>query len=77
MTSNGSLPPCYYGKRQVVYVQVRTPDNTTTKLLSVYGHTFDQVLGAVDRGLQSDFGKVGSPRPGGRPAGRRRKAVRR
>jgi hypothetical protein len=63
-----SLKPCYYGDRKVIYVQIRYPDHKNgNKMITVYGHTFWDVVTAIDKGLTSAFGKVGAKRPAGRP----------
>lgn len=65
------LENCYYGQRQVIYVTITTVDRKTSRNLSVYGHTHEQVIQAVDSGLTQAFGRVGTP---GR-RGRRRKKL--
>jgi hypothetical protein len=64
---NDRLEPCYYGRRQVIYVTVSTVDRQKCKNLSIYGESFEHVLKAIDGGLTQNFGKTGSPRPKGRP----------
>ena len=69
-----ALEACYYGDRKVIYVQIRYPDQKRgSKLVSVYGHSFKEVLRAIDQGLTTAFGKVGAKRPtGGRGRARTR-----
>lgn len=69
---NGRLEPCYYGRREVVYVTIVSVDRTLSKNLSVYGHSHAEVLRAIDEGLSSRFGKTGASRPKGRPKRSRR-----
>jgi hypothetical protein len=65
------LSSCYYGDRKVIYVEVAHPDRKNgQKLVSVYGHSLEQVIKAVDKGLTKAFGKVGANRPKGRPKGK-------
>ena len=67
------LASCYYGTRKVIYVRIGHPDaKNGQKLVSVYGHTLQAVILAIDSALTETFGKVGSPRPKGRPKKRRR-----
>jgi hypothetical protein len=69
---NGRLEPCYYGRREVVYVTIVSVDRTRSKNLSVYGHSHKQVVRAIDDGLTRSFGKTGCARPKGRPRKSRR-----
>lgn len=65
-----NLEPCYYGDRKVIYVQVRHPDAAKgSKMISVYGHSMNDVLKVIDEGLTKAFGKVGAHRPTGRKKG--------
>lgn len=64
---NDRLEPCYYGHRKVVYVAITSVDRKQSRNLSVYGHSHDQVVRAIDEGLSARFGKTGAPRPKGRP----------
>jgi len=64
---NGRLEPCYYGRREVVYVTIVSVDRTLSKNLSVYGHSHSDVVRAIDEGLALRFGKTGASRPKGRP----------
>lgn len=64
---NGRLEPCYYGRREVVYVSITSVNRSESRNLSVYGHSHDQVVRAIDEGLSARFGKTGGPRPKGRP----------
>lgn len=60
------LEGCYYGDRKIIYVQIRYPDHKNgSKLVSVYGHSFKEVVKAIDAGLTAAFGKVGAKRPAG------------
>lgn len=61
------LEPCYYGRRQVVYVTISSVDRRKSKSVSVYGETHDQVVRTIDMALTNRFGKTGAPRPKGRP----------
>jgi len=56
------LENSYYGKRQVVYVCVRTPDNGKCRSFSVYGNDWKAVVKAVAAGLENAFGRGGSKR---------------
>lgn len=61
------LSNAYYGDRKVIYVQVRYPDmKHGSKLVSVYGHTFQEVRSVVESALASKFGRVPAKRPWGR-----------
>ena len=43
------LEACYYGDRKVIYVQIRYPDHKNgSKLVSVYGHSFKEVVRAIE-----------------------------
>ena len=69
------LNSCYYGERRVIYIRIGYPDHKNgQKLVSVYGHTLDQVIRVVDKGVTEAFGKVGANRPKGRPANKKRRS---
>lgn len=63
------LENCFYGRRQVVYVQIQQPTHRgePQKHLSVYGQSLERVIKVVDGALAKAFGKTGVGRPPGRP----------